>query len=222
MEQVSRENTSVNAELPGCNHGAMRRHRTITPSVLYFGTPVAVISTVNLDGTTNLAPVSSFWALDDLLVLGLGAEGHTVANLRERPELVINLPDDSHWQEVETLGRTTGASPVPAAKPASTTFVHDKFEEVGWHPLAATTVRPARVAELPVHIEARATRVDEEDGGLVVVHARSTAVHVDDSITLAGTSYIDPSRWRPLIYSFRHYYGLGRRRGIAQRAEVQR
>lgn len=199
----------------------MQHHRTITPSVLYFGTPVAVISTVNGDGTTNLAPVSSYWALGDLLVLGLGATGHTVTNLRERPELVINLPDESHWQEVETLGRTTGASPVPAEKPSNTSYVHDKFDEVGWHPLAATTVTAARVAELPVHIEARATRIDDADGEFAVVHARSTAVHVVDRITFAGTSYIDPSQWRPLIYNFRHYYGLGERRGIARRAELQ-
>lgn len=199
----------------------MRQHRTITPSVLYFGTPVAVISTVNGDGTTNLAPVSSYWALDDLLVLGLGASGHTVANLRERPELVINLPDETQWREVEALGRTTGASPVPEGKPPNTSYVHDKFEEVGWHPLTGTMVAAARVAELPVHIEARATRIDDESGELAVVHARSRAVHVDDRITLAGTSYIDPSRWRPLIYNFRHYYGLGERRGIARRAELQ-
>lgn len=200
----------------------MRHHRTITPTVLYFGTPVAVISTVNADGTTNLAPISSYWALDDLLVIGLGATGHTVANLRARPELVINLPDDSQWPEVEMLGRTTGASPIPADKPANVTHVRDKFDAVGWHPLAATTGAVARVAELPVHIEARATRIHDEDGGLAVVHARSTAVHVDDRLAVADTSYIDPSRWRPLIYNFRHYYGLGERRGIAQRAELQR
>ncbi len=34
-------------------------HVTITPSILYFGTPVVLISTENLDGTPNLAPMSS-------------------------------------------------------------------------------------------------------------------------------------------------------------------
>lgn len=199
----------------------MRTHRTITPSVLYFGTPVAVISTVNDDGTTNLAPVSSYWALGDLLVLGLGSTGHTAANLRERPELVINLPDESQWEPVEALGRTTGASPIPEEKPTGTTCVRDKFKLAGWHPLAAETVRAARVADLPVHIEARATAIHDEEGGFTVVYARSAAIHVDDRITVSGTSHIDPSQWHPLIYNFRHYYGLGERRGIAQRAEVQ-
>jgi flavin reductase (DIM6/NTAB) family NADH-FMN oxidoreductase RutF len=38
-------------------------HKTIEPSILYFGTPMALISTMNLDGTANLAPMSSAWWL---------------------------------------------------------------------------------------------------------------------------------------------------------------
>ena len=37
-------------------------HVTSEPNILYFGTPVVVISTVNEDGSYNLAPMSSvFW-----------------------------------------------------------------------------------------------------------------------------------------------------------------
>jgi flavin reductase (DIM6/NTAB) family NADH-FMN oxidoreductase RutF len=36
-------------------------HKTIEPTILYFGTPVALISTLNPDGTANLAPMSSAW-----------------------------------------------------------------------------------------------------------------------------------------------------------------
>jgi flavin reductase (DIM6/NTAB) family NADH-FMN oxidoreductase RutF len=39
------------------------RFRTIEPKILYFGTPVALISTLNEDRSTNLAPISSLWAL---------------------------------------------------------------------------------------------------------------------------------------------------------------
>jgi flavin reductase (DIM6/NTAB) family NADH-FMN oxidoreductase RutF len=34
----------------------------ILPEILYFGTPVAIISSLNRNGTTNLAAMSSFWA----------------------------------------------------------------------------------------------------------------------------------------------------------------
>ncbi len=37
-------------------------------------------------------------------------------------------------------------------------------------------------------------------------------VHVHDAIRMAGTDHrIDPDRWRPLIMSFQHFYGLGDR-----------
>jgi flavin reductase (DIM6/NTAB) family NADH-FMN oxidoreductase RutF len=45
--------------------------RSIEPKILYFGTPVALISSLNEDGSTNLAPMSSFWALGWTLMLGL-------------------------------------------------------------------------------------------------------------------------------------------------------
>jgi len=36
-------------------------HMTIEPSILYFGTPIALLSTLNADGSANLAPMSSAW-----------------------------------------------------------------------------------------------------------------------------------------------------------------
>jgi flavin reductase (DIM6/NTAB) family NADH-FMN oxidoreductase RutF len=43
---------------------------TIDPKILYFGTPVALVSSLNEEGTTDLAPISSFWALGWTLILG--------------------------------------------------------------------------------------------------------------------------------------------------------
>lgn len=44
-------------------HGTSAAHVTITPSILYFGTPVVLLSTENEDCSLNLAPMSSAWAL---------------------------------------------------------------------------------------------------------------------------------------------------------------
>jgi flavin reductase (DIM6/NTAB) family NADH-FMN oxidoreductase RutF len=82
----------------------------ISPEILYFGTPVAVISSLNHDGTTNLAAMSSFWALGDRLMLGLTRFGQTWANLERWPECVLNMPSPREWSHVERLGRTTGRS----------------------------------------------------------------------------------------------------------------
>ena len=63
--------------------------RTIEPKILYFGTPVALISSLNEDGATNLAPMSSFWALGWTLVLGVLDETKTAENLRDTPNALL-------------------------------------------------------------------------------------------------------------------------------------
>ena len=195
-------------------------HVTITPSILYFGTPVVLVSTENADGTANLAPMSSAWALGDVFVLGLGAEGHTAHNLRERPELVLNFPAPEMWQAVESLALLTGANPVPDGKPANCRYEPDKFGAAGLHPLPSEVVSPPRVAECPVHIEARVAdlRLDSTDD-FVIVEAATLRVHADRRLVIDGTSHVDTRAWSPLIYNFRHYFGLGPRLGKARRAE---
>ena len=54
---------------------AAEQHVQIEPSILYFGTPVVLLSTLNEDGSPNLAPMSSAWALGYTVMLGLGASG---------------------------------------------------------------------------------------------------------------------------------------------------
>lgn len=91
-------------------------HLAIRPGILYFGTPVVLISTENGDGSFNLAPMSSAWALGYIVVLGLGVGGQTTHNLRSRRDLVLDLPSPGQWQAVERLAPLTGRTPIPAHK----------------------------------------------------------------------------------------------------------
>src|SRR3954451_11597465 len=115
-------------------------HLIIEPSILYVGTPVALLSTDNGDGSANLAPMSSAWALGDTLVLGLGSEGHTVHNLRSRPELVVNYPSPELWPAVERLAGLTGRTPVPPEKAVRFRLERDKFGAAGLTPVPAQLV----------------------------------------------------------------------------------
>jgi flavin reductase (DIM6/NTAB) family NADH-FMN oxidoreductase RutF len=193
-------------------------HVTIDPAILYFGTPVVLVSTLNEDGTPNLAPMSSAWWLGRSAVLGFGARSHTPANLLRTRECVLNLPSVEQVAAVNRLARTTGSSPVPPHKVAMG-YRHekDKFGVAGLTPLAAEAVRPPRVAECPVHLEAVLEGTfplaqDDPDrrGKLVALEVRVVRVHVDPSIRAAGHAHrIDPDRWRPLIMSFCQFFGLG-------------
>jgi len=197
-------------------------HVTITPSILYFGTPVVLLSTENEDGTFNLAPMSSAWALGQVIVLGLGADGQTARNLRGGGDLVINVPAPGQWEAVERLAPLTGRGPVPERKRGTFRFEPSKFAAAGLRPEQSELVRPPRVAECPLQMEARAIDVrpgaDEE---FLIVQAEVLRVHADPCIMVPGTQHVDPGRWSPLIYNFRHYYGLGTELGHTFRSQTR-
>lgn len=191
---------------------------TREPAILYFGTPVALLSTINPDGSANLAPMSSVFWLGWRAVLGLGAASQTAQNLIERRELVINLPSAAMADHVDALALTTASDPVPAYK-AGRGYRHEaaKFARAGLTPLASETVAPPRAAEAPVQLEARIEAVHSlaaEDlaqaNKTLTFEARITRVHLHQSIVMADDpNRIDPDAWRPLIMSFQKLYGLG-------------
>ncbi len=50
--------------------------RVLNPKMLYFGTPVVLISSLNDDGTTNVAPMSSAWWVGNTAMLGMSLDDH--------------------------------------------------------------------------------------------------------------------------------------------------
>jgi len=186
-------------------------HRAIEPRIVYPGTPVALLSSTNPDGSPNLAPMSSFWALGRTALLGLGAWGQTRANLERTGECVINLADASLWRAVERLAPLTGKDPPPEHVLAyGGRFEPDKFRAAGLTPEPADLVLPPRVAECRLQLEARVASLDPIAGepDTVAVQARIVRVHAAGDLIGRGDR-IDPGAWRPLIYSFRRYHTLG-------------
>ncbi len=193
-------------------------HRSSEPAILYFGTPVVLISTVNEDGSYNLAPMSSVFWLGWRGVLGLAAPSLTTQNLLRTGQGVLNLPSVDLVGAVNRLACTTGSDPIPAGKvQKGYRTVRDKFGLAGLTPVLAETVAPPRVLECPVQLEVVVEAVHgiaEEDeavrGRLVNIEVRIQRVHLEESILLDGyPNRVDPDKWRPLIMSFQHFYGLG-------------
>ncbi|PJJ60355.1 flavin reductase family protein [Hymenobacter chitinivorans] len=195
-------------------------HQRCEPAILYFGTPVVLISTTNEDGTVNLAPMSSIFWLGWRAVIGLSATSQTTQNLLRMGQCVLNLPSVDLVGAVNRLALTTGSDPVPVGKQQKGYRTErEKFELAGLTPMASETVAPPRVLECPVQLEAvvAATHgIGEEDptvrGRLLSLELRIQRVHVEESILLVGHSNrVDPDKWRPLLMSFQHFYGLGPR-----------
>ena len=193
------------------------KHVRANPAILYFGTPVALLSTLNEDGTANLSPMSSTIFVSWRCVLGLQGNSKTVDNLRRTGEMVINMPSVAQVGAVNRLAKTTGTDPVPQDKvQRGFRYKKDKFKAAGLTQLASEVVQPPRILECPIQLEAKlvAERPLDEGGPLegfltsfeMLVHR----IHVDEAILMEGNANrIDPDKWPPLIFNFQQFYGLG-------------
>jgi flavin reductase (DIM6/NTAB) family NADH-FMN oxidoreductase RutF len=193
-------------------------HTVSEPSILYFGTPVVLLSSENEDCSANLAPMSSAFWLGWRCILGLGATSKTTQNMIRTGPCVINLPSVDIVGAVNRLARLTGSNPVPPVK-VTRGYTHEKnkFEIAGLTAVPSLTVAPPRVLECPVQMEAvvaaKHDLMEDDDvarGKIVTFEVRVTRVHLHPDILMDGSpNRVDPDKWRPLMMSFQRFYGLG-------------
>jgi flavin reductase (DIM6/NTAB) family NADH-FMN oxidoreductase RutF len=187
------------------------------PAILYFGTPVVLISTMNEDGSHNVAPMSSAFWLGWRCVLGLAAVSQTPKNMLRTGECVLNLASVDNVEAVNRLARTTGTDPVPEVKVRrGYRYVREKFELAELTAVPSETIAAPRVQQCPVQMEARVEAVHgladddpKQRGQRQLFEVRILRVHVEDSLLLKNDpNRVDPDKWRPLIMSFQQFYGL--------------
>lgn len=204
-------------------------HQVAHPAILYFGTPVVLISSLNENGTANLAPMSSIFWLGWRCMIGLSSLSKTTENMLRTRECVLNLPSQHEAAAVNRLAKLTGSDPVPESKQKKGyRYEPDKFGVAGLSPVNSLTVYPPRVKECPVHLEAvleAAHGLAEDDprqrGRITVMELRITKVHLHEDILMNGDpNRVDPQKWRPLIMSFQEFYGLGPQLQYSTLAEI--
>lgn len=201
---------------------AVSPFREIKPKILYYGMPTILLTTLNEDGTTNISPMSSSWALGDSIVLGIGLGGKALQNIQRHPECVINLPSPDLWINVERIASFTGLEDVPDYKrEIGFTFKKEKFEAAQLAPLNSKSVKPARIEECPIQIEAKVMNVSIPDYNpkFAIIETKMVHFHALKDI-IQKDHYIDPKKWSPLIYNFRHYFALGKEMGKTFRSET--
>jgi flavin reductase (DIM6/NTAB) family NADH-FMN oxidoreductase RutF len=191
-------------------------HEIIHPSILYFGTPVVLVSTLNEDGAPNIAPISSAWWLGWNAVLGFGARSKTPQNLERTRQCVLNLPSVHEAPHVDRLALLTGSDPVPPHKLArGYTTCRDKFAAAGLTPQRSDLVSAPRAAECPIQLEAELTAShplarEESPGSLIAIEVKILRVHIHPALRLEGApDHIDPEKWHPLIMSFCRFFTTG-------------
>ena len=189
-------------------------HSVVPLKVLYFGTPVVLISSRNPDGTTNVAPMSSAWWLGQSAMVGMGNASRTTQNLLRERECVLNLVPSTLAHAVDALALTTGAEQVvPRKARMGYRHVADKFAVAGLSAQPADLVRPDRVRECPVQLECRVTGAHPfgaPDVEATAFELEVVRVHLEQSLRVPGTDHVDPERWDPLVMKFCDLFGDAR------------
>lgn len=187
--------------------------RTVEPKVLYFGTPVVLISSLNPDGSTNLAPMSSAWWLGYTAMLGMGTSAQTVKNLAVRPEIVLNLVDPAMVAALDRIALLTGSEEMSDAKRGrGYRYEPDKFAAGGLTREPSELSGLHSVAESPINLEGRIQVIHEiggPDSHLCSLEMKVERVRARDDLLLSNDRYIDPLRWDPLIMKFTEYFAGG-------------
>lgn len=187
-------------------------HKTIEPNILYFGTPVVLISTLNEDGSANLAPISSAWWLNQSCMIGMSSKSQTVQNLLRERQCVLNLPSVNLVGAVDRLALLTGKNPVPENKAGmGYQYESNKFGVAGLTPIPSHLVNAPRAAECPVQLEGIVKQVHsfEEPSSILAIEVKIVNCHVEEEILMGGEkNHINPEKWNPLIMNFCEYFGL--------------
>ena len=186
--------------------------QSFLPNMFYYGFPVVLLSTIDEKGKADVTPISCTFTLGTNAVIALVKLNQAYENVMVVPEVVLNLPNASMWEQVEKIAPYTAKDPVPAQKAAKYTHTDDKFALGGFTPLASDKVRPPRVAECPIQAEAKVVNVNDRNG-YVLLELEIVQVHAQDHLVMEGNK-INPLQWEPLIYNFKHYYGIGEHKGL--------
>jgi len=200
-------------------------HKVIDPKILYFGTPVVLVSTLNEDSSVNLAPMSSAWWLGWSCMLGLDVTSKTTENLRRDRQCVLNLPSVDLVSAVDRLALLTGSRLLPEHKVRrGYRYEPEKFAAALLTAVPSDLVGPPRVAECPVQLEALIERIHpfgDQDLGVEAIEVRIVRVHVEENILVPGEeNYIDPKKWNPLIMNFCEFLGLSDKLHPSKLAQV--
>jgi flavin reductase (DIM6/NTAB) family NADH-FMN oxidoreductase RutF len=130
---------------------------------------------------------------------------------------VLNLAGESNAAAVDALALLSGSDPLPPHKQAlGYRSCVTKFTAAGLTPEPSVLVRPDGIREFPIRLEAGVRNIHDfarHDPRLPIpacaVEVNILRVHVENDLRDACyPNRIDPGRWRPLIMSFRRFFGI--------------
>ena len=167
----------------------------------FYPLPVLIIGTYNEDGTADA--MNAAWGglyNSDKVVLCLSAGHKTTGNIKARGAFTVSFADAAHTVPSDYVG-IVSANNEPK-----------KMEKSGFHVTKSEFVNAPLIDELPVSLECRLLKVNE-DGNII---GQIVNVSADESV-LDENGAIDFSKFRPIAFEPAHngYHVLGERVGNA-------
>ncbi|WP_409150152.1 flavin reductase family protein [Sphingobacterium sp. BS-2] len=158
--------------------------------------PICFASTIDKAGNVNLSPFSYFnfmsqnppiCVFSPLTRVRDGKDKHTLDNIREVPEVVINIVNYDMVQQ-QSLASTEYAKEI------------NEFDKSGFTPIPSELISPPRVAESPVQLECKVREIItiQEGGGtgnlviaeVVNMHIKSYLLDENDNMDQAALDLV--------------------------------
>ncbi len=154
--------------------------------------PIALVTTLNPDGTNNAAPMSFFNVFSHeppLLVLGIqprkdGRDKDTLANLRRTGSFTVNMVD----MALAPAMATTAMAVEPGV---------DELALAGLTPVAGHSIPARSIFESPCIMECRVERCLEWPKRTLVI-GEVLFMRVRPDCVDATGRYVDPTQYRPI------------------------
>lgn len=169
--------------------------------------PIAFASTVDKDGNVNLSPFSFFnlFSCQPPVIIfspansgRTGQPKHTLLNIQEVPEVVINICD---YDMVQQVSLSSCEYPKEV----------DEFTKAGFTKEQSTIVKPPMVKEAKIKLECKVNEIKSlgSGGGAgQLVIAEVLLMHVDESILNAEATMIDQKKMHHVARLGGNYYAI--------------
>ena len=147
--------------------------------------PIAVVSTLNNDGSNNLAPFSFFTAVSsDPMIVAFcpvmrGSDGEkkdTLKNIEANKEFVVNFVQESYADKINNTSKEYA-------------YGEDEYLHSGLTAIDSKLVAPKRLKESPIHFECKLRDIlsyGSHSGAGTLVTGEVVCVHVDDKLYFDG------------------------------------
>jgi flavin reductase (DIM6/NTAB) family NADH-FMN oxidoreductase RutF len=142
--------------------------------------PIALVTTLDLEGRVNAAPFSFFNAIGSdppIVALGPGKSKHTFHNIRTTQEFVVNLVSEEIMEAMNTT-----ATDFPEGV--------NELEMAGLNIAPSRQIKAPRILESPVNLECRVDTILEIGNNRVVI-AEVLEIHIADQFVDAEKFYVD-------------------------------